>query len=102
MAFIHYARIFFALYTIVVALLLWKKRKHGIEIVMAFYGLNVLLFYVSYFVGAFGASVQRLNAWSALIGLHSTLVLAFYCTEKLLLLRGINRARNEKEQLFGH
>ena len=102
MEFIRYARIFLAFYTIAMSLLLWKRRKHGIEIVIGFYGLNVLLFYVSYFIGVFGSSVQQLNTWSALIGLHSTLVFAFYCTEKLLMLRRIDKVHQEKEQLLGH
>lgn len=98
--FLRYARIVSAIYVVIMSILLYRKRKHGIDIIIGTYGVGILFFYVEYFL--LDAPPKVLNEWSALLGLHALLIFAFYNTEKLVLLRGIEKAHrnagsNQKE-----
>lgn len=97
---LRYARIVAAIYVVIMSILLYLKRKHGIDIVICSYGIGILFFYTQYFL--LDAPSRLLNEWSAFLGLHALIVFAFYNTEKLVLLSGIEKAHkdansNEKE-----
>jgi len=98
--FLRYARIVAAIYVVIMSILLYRKRKHGIDIIIGTYGVGILLFYVEYFL--LNAPSRVLNEWSALLGFHALAVFAFYNTEKPVLLNGIDKAHrnagsNKKE-----
>jgi hypothetical protein len=87
-----YARISLSIFILVFGAILFKKRKHGIEILMMTYALDVILFYAqNYFSTLDPAGLQR---WSAHIGVHALVIFAFYISEKLVLFHGLDRVHS--------